>query len=255
MRRALAMACALLLAGAADAHADRFKVTTNSYTFGQAPDWMPDGRVVFHDDFGDGQQVYVSALDGSGRRCLTCDMPGPNMVPGGPAGRQADPLPLLQRPPAQLGAPGFGGIGSDLWVMTPTAAARRRLTTSEEGHDNFHAYWSPDGNQDRLDHAELELHHREGNGKSDIRVADFVDDGQGPPSGERARHPPGQRPLVRDAALGAQRQRLPLHRERRTPSVNNELFFCRPARHEPRFSHAADGQPRRGTSRRSSRPT
>src|SRR3954471_952090 len=125
MRRALAMACALLLAGAADAHADRFRVTTNSYTFGQAPDWMPDGRVAFHDDFGDGQQVYLSALDGSGRRCLTCDMEGPNMVPAVQPGGQrilfhssnghrlniGAPRFRSQHGPPGLGRHGLGPVG------------------------------------------------------------------------------------------------------------------------------------------------
>jgi len=60
----LACACALLCAPGAGA-ADDFRVVTNRYTFGQAPDWMPDGRVVFHDDFGDGlTQVSNPALNG-----------------------------------------------------------------------------------------------------------------------------------------------------------------------------------------------
>ena len=44
-----------------------FVVSTNPYTFGQAPDFAPDGRVVFHQDFaqGDGEQIYLSNLDGS----------------------------------------------------------------------------------------------------------------------------------------------------------------------------------------------
>src|SRR5439155_1765428 len=59
-----------------------FEVTTNPYTFGQAPDWMPDGvHVVHHADRGEGNQIYVAKLDGSDERCLTCGQPGPNMVP------------------------------------------------------------------------------------------------------------------------------------------------------------------------------
>ena len=44
-----------------------FSVTTHPYTFGQAPVFMPDGRVVHAKDYGngDGQQVYVANLDGS----------------------------------------------------------------------------------------------------------------------------------------------------------------------------------------------
>src|ERR1044071_3879712 len=60
-----------------------YTVTDHTYTFGQAPVFMPDGRVVVGKDFKDGAgtQVYLSNFDGSGRSCLTCDMPAPNNVP------------------------------------------------------------------------------------------------------------------------------------------------------------------------------
>src|SRR5947209_4749336 len=79
---------ALLLIAAAPASASTFKVTTNSFTFGQAPDWMPNGQVVWHDDVTGENQVYVSNLDGSGKRCLTCAQKGPNEV--AQARRQGD---------------------------------------------------------------------------------------------------------------------------------------------------------------------
>src|SRR5262245_1159154 len=68
----------------------RFVVTTNSYTFGQAPDWMPDGvHVVHHAPDANGtNQIWIAKLDGSESRCLTCGQPGPNMVPS--ARRQGD---------------------------------------------------------------------------------------------------------------------------------------------------------------------
>src|SRR5712691_1277797 len=93
MRLKVVVAIALLLAvplaagaGAADESVDwgaPFLVSTNSFTFGQAPDWSPDGtRVLYHDDYpaNPGQQLYTSRLDGSDRRCITCGQDAPNMV-------------------------------------------------------------------------------------------------------------------------------------------------------------------------------
>src|SRR3954462_5332341 len=60
-----------------------YTLTTHPYAFGQAPVFMPDGRVVFGKDFknGDKAQVYIARQDGSGLRCLSCTMSGPNNVP------------------------------------------------------------------------------------------------------------------------------------------------------------------------------
>src|SRR4051794_23514701 len=60
-----------------------YSVTTNSYAYGQAPVFLPDSHVLFGKDFkqGDGAQVYVTNEDGSGLKCLTCEMPPPNNVP------------------------------------------------------------------------------------------------------------------------------------------------------------------------------
>src|SRR5262245_36521980 len=50
-----------------------FTVQTDPVTFGQAPSWTRDGRVLSSMPDGSGvAQVYVSALDGSDMRCLTC---------------------------------------------------------------------------------------------------------------------------------------------------------------------------------------
>jgi hypothetical protein len=38
----------------------------------------------------------------------------------------------------RLGGAGFGGIGSDVWVMTGDGRRRTNLTDSSEFHDNFH---------------------------------------------------------------------------------------------------------------------
>ncbi|MDX6663935.1 MAG: hypothetical protein QOG68_141, partial [Solirubrobacteraceae bacterium] len=57
-----------------------FVVHDNPHTFGQAPAFMPDGRVVSNEDLGDGSgtQLYVAGLDGSGQKCLTCGETAPN---------------------------------------------------------------------------------------------------------------------------------------------------------------------------------
>src|SRR2546421_11581790 len=81
---ALALVLTLLPARAATGGygMDRpFNVATNAYTFGQAPAFAPDGRVVFHQDFGGGEQIYLANLDGSGRSCVTGGPPAPDLVP------------------------------------------------------------------------------------------------------------------------------------------------------------------------------
>src|SRR2546427_5432744 len=84
----LLLPLALLAPGQA-ARANTFTVTTHPYTFGQAPVFMPDGRVVHAKDYGDGagQQVYLSALDGSNKSCVTCTSGAPAAPNGVPAVR------------------------------------------------------------------------------------------------------------------------------------------------------------------------
>jgi Tol biopolymer transport system component len=179
--RRLLLTIALALALTAPASAATFDVTTNPFTFGQAPDWMPDGRVVWHDDVSGEQQTYISALDGSGKRCLTCAQAGPNMV--AQARPQGDWVLFHSWLGHNLtvGAPGFGGMGSSLFVVDPATNKIVQLTTNPEGQDDYHAYWSPDGK--RLVWAHLNWNFVEtpdGRGHWDIRVADFVDDAKGP---------------------------------------------------------------------------
>lgn len=51
-----------------------FSLTTHSASFGQAPVFMPGGRVAFGQDYkqGDKNQVYVENWNGTGLKCLTC---------------------------------------------------------------------------------------------------------------------------------------------------------------------------------------
>src|SRR5437588_10013844 len=76
-------------AAATDYASAPFDITTHSYAFGQAPVFMPDGRVVFGKDFrtGAGNQVYMANFDGSGLRCLTCSTTQSDNVNGVPAVR------------------------------------------------------------------------------------------------------------------------------------------------------------------------
>jgi Tol biopolymer transport system component len=178
-------------AAAADYSTAPFKETTNPYAYGQAPVFMPDGKqVLFGEDFrsGDGNQVYIAGFpNGAGLRCLTCTGPGSGSdnVNGVPAVRPEGDWILFHSWRGHtftFGSPGYGGFGTALWAMHPDGSAQTQLTevpppggsnNSEEGFDDYHAYWSPDGKH-------VEWAHFDGNiptggvGKWDVRVADFV---------------------------------------------------------------------------------
>ena len=154
----------------------RFVVTTNRYTFGQAPDWMPDGiHVVHHAPDANGtNQIWIATLDGSDARCLTCGQPGPNMVPS--ARHQGDVILFhsWRGTNITLGAPGFGGLGSDLYVEPVAGGAAFPLTADHDGYDNYHAYFSPDGNHIVWTHLDWNFVTGSGRGYWDVRVADYV---------------------------------------------------------------------------------
>jgi hypothetical protein len=130
-----------------------FTVETGRYTFGQDPSFAPDGRVLSNERDGSGtEQVYVSKLDGSTIRCLTCGQPGPN---GFPQERPQGDWILFcswRGSPVTFGAPCLGGVGTDLYVMRPDGSDVTRLTApglpfepSGVPFDNYHPAWSPDG--------------------------------------------------------------------------------------------------------------
>ena len=210
MRKALALAgsmvaVALLAPAAAMADWDYtqpFSVTTSPVAFGQAPVFLPDGRVMFGQDLKQGakNQVYVENFDGTGLQCLTCaDVadPGngnlsssdPNNVNGVPAvqpvapGTPTDDTWVIfhswRGHYMTIGSAGYGGMGSSLWAMHPDGSDQTRLTDtgqsnfSGEGFDDYHAYWSPDGKQIVYAHLNWNFVTGGGQGKWDVRVADF----------------------------------------------------------------------------------
>lgn len=212
-----------------------YKLTTNKYTYGQAPVFMPDGRVMFGKDFktGDGAQVYMANQDGSGLHCLTCDEPAPNNVP---AVRPQGDWILYHSWKGHhitIGAPGYGGMGSELWVMRPDGSHKTQITGLDaahgagEGEDDYHAYWSPDGSKLVWAHLNWNFVDDNGQGKWDVRVADFVDDGVNPPhlANERVVRPANGHWY--ETQWWAPDGSGFLYTETWGTAMDTELFFCR----------------------------
>jgi hypothetical protein len=148
-----------------------FASTHLSYDFGQAPSWATDGSVLSGQlDAAGIIQVYHSDLGGSHQVCLTCaTVNGPNGLPQ--ERRQGDWI-LFEsygQQPTHVGNPGLGGYGGDLYVMHPDGTHVYRLTTNSDPangaqygeatgtpYDNFHAYWSPNGEHVVWTHAEAD---------------------------------------------------------------------------------------------------
>jgi hypothetical protein len=169
-----------------------FAESTNHYAYGQAPVFMSDGKtVLFGKDFraGAGNQVYSASWpDGAGLRCLTCTGPGSGTdnVNGVAAVRPQGDWVLFHSWRGHymtIGSPGYGGIGSALWAMHPDGSDQTQLTDVQpasatpgagEGIDDYHAYWSPDGRHVEWAHLNWNFITGGGQGKWDVRVADFV---------------------------------------------------------------------------------
>ncbi|HEY3844872.1 MAG TPA: hypothetical protein VGL48_16600 [Acidimicrobiales bacterium] len=167
-----------------------YSVSTAPYAFGQAPVFLPGGQVLFGQDFGRGAgtQIYRSNQDGSGLTCLTCELKAPNSVP---AVRPQGDWILFHSwmgHAITLGSPGYGGLGSALWIMRPDGTDVTQLTETQkglgagEGFDDYHAYWSPDGTQVAWAHLDWNFVNGHGQGKWDVRVARFVVSAAGVPS-------------------------------------------------------------------------
>ena len=171
-----ALVAAVLPLAASATPARPFTVTTNSYQLGQAPDWMPDGKhVVHHKADADGvNQIHIAKLDGSEERCLTCGQPGPNMVPDSRAQGDVILFHSWRGTNITLGAPGFGGLGSDLYVVPVAGGDAVALTDDHDGYDNYHAYFSPDGTRIVWTRLNWNFVTDTGRGYWDVRVADYV---------------------------------------------------------------------------------
>jgi len=202
---AVAIALAAPAAGVAaiDYSTASLDTHTHATTYGQAPVFMPDGRVVFGQDYkqGDHNQVYMQNWDGSGLTCLTCTgdpvQNDPNNINGVPAVRPQGDWILFHSWRGHymtIGSPGYGGMGSALWVMHPDGSDQTPISDVQpasapmfngEGIDDYHAYWSPDGKQ--IVYAHLNWNFVSGagqdpgtgQGKWDVKVADFNVDATG----------------------------------------------------------------------------
>jgi len=221
-----------LLAGELPATGKHFVVETNDFLIGQAPDWIDDEHVVWQDPMlrdedGDGAiQVHSSRLDGSEKVCLTCNLEGPNQVPVAQPGGDWILFHSWVGHTVRVGSPGFGGLGSDVWVMRRDGSQQTNLTQSGDFEDNFHAYWSPDGQH--LVWTALNWNAQAGgDGKSDVRVARFDPNG---PNGPRLVDEHVVRPgngHWYETQWWAPDGSGFLYTETADTAINPELYFCR----------------------------
>ena len=219
-------------AGTVPRAGDRFETEQNRYLLGQAPDWLDARRVVFHDPFlrdddADNQiHIHRSTLGGKRRVCLTCGLEGPHQVPVVQSRGKWILFHSWNGHSIRLGGAGFGGIGSDVWVMTRDGKRRTNLTKSAELNDNFHAYWSPDGRH--VVWTSLNWNAAEGgNGRSDVRVARFLPNAPGGPrlAGEHVMRP-GNGHWYETQWWAPDGSGF-LYTETVGTAINPELFFCR----------------------------
>jgi len=210
----------------------RFVVETNPFVLGQAMDWLDRDHVVWHDPIirdedGDGEvQIHRSTLDGGDEVCLTCGFQGPNQVPVVQPHGDWILFHSWNGHALRIGGAGFGGLGSEVWVMKRDGTQRSNLTRDTEFHDNFHAYWSPDGRY--IAWTALSWNRDEGgNGRSEIRVARFDPRG---PSGPRLVDEHVVRPgngHWYETQWWAPDGSGFLYTETVDTAINPELFFCR----------------------------
>lgn len=222
---------ALATAAAAERGPRAFVTEQQPVVLGQAVDWLDGETVVWHDAFtrdedGDDEfDIHRSRLDGSGRVCLTCDLEGRHQVPVVQPGGRWILFHSWHGHTATIGAPGFGGIGSDVWVMTADGRQKTNLTQSGDFEDHFHAYWSPDGKW--IVWTALSWNtDAGGTGRSDVRIARFDPNG---PNGPRLVDERVVRPANGhwyETQWWAPDGSGFLYTETVDTAVNPELFFC-----------------------------
>jgi WD40-like Beta Propeller Repeat len=210
------------------------RLSLNKFTFGQAPVFMPDGRVLASDDFGNSpynNNTYIANPNGSDMKCLTCELGSENLVP---AVRPQGDWVLFHSwmgHEMTLGAPGYGGIGSELYVMHPDGSDVTKLyedptVQDGEGTDDYHAYWSPDGQRIVWTHFNGNIIDGGGQGRWDVRVANFVvKNGKPALTNVRVVRPP-------DGHWYETQWWAPdgsgfLYTESYGTSIDTELFYCR----------------------------
>ncbi len=157
-----------------------------------------------------------------------------------------------------FGAPGYGGIGSELYAMRPDGSDVTKLyadppVENGEGTDDYHAYWSPDGNRIVWTHFNGNIINGGGQGTWDVRVANFVvSDGKPTLTNVRVVRPD-------DGHWYETQWWAPdgsgfLYTESWGTAIDTELFYCRLPKTGPcQSTQLTDTRP--GTSRRCSRPT
>lgn len=106
--------------------------------------WLPDGRILYSEQFEGEKQIHVINPDGTGRTCLTCGSPGGN---DGPASSPDGSLIVFvsnRDHPYAIGGAG-GGMGQELYVMRTDGSDQTRLTFSADYATNFYNRFSRDG--------------------------------------------------------------------------------------------------------------
>jgi hypothetical protein len=165
-----------------------FTSTRLSYRFGQAPSWATNGYLLSSQlDSAGITQIYRSKLGGGDQVCLTCaTVRGPNALPQERPQGDWILFESYGQQPTHLGGPGLGGYGGDLYVMRPNGTHVYRLSTNSDPadgaqfgeatgtpYDNFHAYWSPNGDHIVWTHCEADPL-AQGGEKWELMLADFT---------------------------------------------------------------------------------
>ncbi|HVS66977.1 MAG TPA: hypothetical protein VHE56_00385 [Mycobacteriales bacterium] len=216
----------------------KFDVRTNSYAFGQAPVFAPDGTVWFGKDFGTGDKidVYRANRDGSGLKCMTCELSSrSNNVPA--LRPQGDWILFhsWMNHNIDVGSAGYGGIGSELYAMRPDGSHVTKIyglhePSDGEGTDDYHAYWSPDGRRIVWAHLDGNFITGHGNARWDVRVATFVVR-HGKPGLTHVRVVRPANAHWYETQWWAPNGKGFLYTETHGTADNTELFYCRLPKH------------------------